>query len=88
MTRLQNNMKDAKKYIQKKACKNFPAQELWIRDDYSFWAYDKQDNRIFSTTGQYSNGDIIYNTVCVQDLIGDLIDQKMQEGFKCFAMQI
>ena len=44
-------------YIQERAQVDFPARELWIKDDNQFWAYDydTDNNTITFTSGEYNN---------------------------------
>lgn len=82
----------AKKYIQSIAWEKFPARELWYRNDNFFWAFDIQDEKIISTEGQYENGDVTFQTFIYnynnEDDIQSLVDQKLEEGFSCFAIEL
>lgn len=88
-----SDLAKAKKVIQKNAWDYFPAQEIWIRPDLHFWAFDKvensPENMYVFTCGIYSENKVIYKTeekVC--ENIEEIIEQKSGEGFECFAAEI
>lgn len=84
--------KEAKRNIQKAAWNLFPAQELWIDKENNFWAYEKKENEIVITTGKYTNK-IEYSTYSektdnVDDLLESLTENKTNEGYECFAIEL
>jgi hypothetical protein len=84
---------EAKKYIQSVAWNRFPAQELWIRQDNSFWAFDIEDDHVVFTEGIYRDGDILFHSTSQpaedgEALVDSFVEQKRQEGFECFAIQM
>lgn len=78
----------AKAYIQKSAIKRFPAQELWFNEEnYTFWAYLVEDDNLFSTTGKFEGGNIIYETkILNHTLLEDIMQNKQNQGYECFAI--
>jgi len=84
---------EAKKYIQNAAWTRFPAQELWIRPDNHFWAFDINDDEVSFTEGEFTNGDIIFHTTVHPTTNGELyvepfVEVKRSNGYECFAIQL
>jgi len=85
--------KQAKKYIQQAAWDRFPANELWIRPDDRFWAFDIESNVVTCTDGLYKDNDIIFQKSIhrsenPEQLVETLIEKKRSEGYVCFAIQL
>lgn len=83
----------AEQTIQHAAWKQFPAQELWIKDDKYFWSYEKRDESVCITEGVYNDGDIdsrtlLYKADNVDTFVDNLIMDKISDGWKCFASQL
>lgn len=83
---------EAKKYIQEVAWDRFPAQELWIRSDNTFWAFDINDNEITFTDGTYQDNNIVFYTTIFptnngEEIIDSFISDKRSDGYECFAIQ-
>jgi hypothetical protein len=83
----------AEQTIQHAAWKQFPAQELWIKDDKYFWSYEKRDGGVSITEGVYKDGDIdnrtlLYKTDNVDTFVHNQIIEKISDGWKCFASQL
>jgi hypothetical protein len=89
---------EAKRYIQAAAWNRFPAQELWIRADNHFWAFDIEgvalDQRVTFTEGVFEVGDIVFNSVVhfppgdAEVYVEEFCERKRGEGFECFAIQM
>ena len=85
---------EAKSYIQDAALHRFSAQELWIRPDNHFWAFDIQDNRVVFIWGVYEDCDINFETeTCYTTQGGEsfmeiFVEQIIENGYECFAIQI
>ena len=84
----------AEQTIQLAASKNqFSAQELWIKDDKYFWAYDKGDSSVSITSGTYTESGLTHNTEVfkttdVDGVVDKLIIQRISDNWKCFASQL
>ena len=84
---------EAKNFLKQVAWDRFPAQELWIRPDNYFWAFNIEDDHITFTEGSYQGGDIVFNSVVHrtregEDYVEPLAQIKRIEGYECFAMQM
>jgi hypothetical protein len=81
------------KIIQDAAWKDFPAQELWFREnDLHFWAYEKGHNNVLLTEGKYTDTGLIFTitenyTQDVENFVNNEINIKTEEGYICFASQ-
>lgn len=77
--------------IQKRANIDFPAQEIWFREnDESFWCYKQENNSLKLVEGIVINGELHYD-VSVHNIEGEeetskLCDQKTNDGYECFAI--
>jgi hypothetical protein len=84
----------AEQTIQLAAWKDFPAQELWIKDDKYFWAYEKGDSCVYITCGTYTESSLTHNETEVVNtsepdvLVDKLIIEKIAEGWKCFSSEL
>jgi len=79
--------------IQLAAWKQFPAQELWIKDDKYFWAYQKGDSSVHFTSGTCTESGLTRKTEVVSTtepdiLVDKLIMEKIAEGWKCFSSEL
>lgn len=79
-----------KNYLKNTVWDKFKAQELWFRDnDYCFWAYEIENNKIFSTKGYFKNNVIYYSIIEYDNNdIDKLIQEKLDEGYYCFATEL
>lgn len=85
-----------KRIIQNMAWKDFPARELWLRDgDLNFWAFDYENCGVSITHGKYVDKDIIMyqttnhpNNGNIDETIKQMTDDKFEEGYRCFAIQL
>lgn len=71
----------------------FPAQELWIKDDKYFWAYDKGDSYVSITSGTYTNSGLthkteVFKTTDVDGVVDKLIIEKIADKWTCFSSQL
>jgi len=83
----------AEQTIQLTAWKQFPAQELWIKDDKYFWAYEKRQESVYITEGVYTESGLnnrtqLYKPDNVDIFIDNLIIEKIAGGWKCFSSQL
>ena len=85
----------AKKYILKNAKNKFPARELWINNDFDFFAFEKYQNELIITEGKYninnSTLDFTTKTQYVPDTeesLNTFLNTKIDEGFECFASEL
>lgn len=81
---------DIEKDIQELAEHKFPADELWIKGT-DFWAFKKGYNIVYETTGHWTENGIVFNTVDIwtyepEIKIDFLVEQKTEQGYKCFAI--
>jgi hypothetical protein len=79
-----------KNYLKNTVWDKFRAQELWFRDiDYYFWAYEVDNNKIYSTKGYFENDTVYYSTIQYENIdIDKLIQEKFDEGYYCFASEL
>lgn len=76
-------------YIQRLANVEFPAEELWIKNDSYFWAYAFSNGAIISTTGKYENGEFEKRSESLPyTRFYEILAQRENEGYHCFAIQI
>lgn len=73
---------------------NFPAQEIW-RKDNSFWAFENKDdsNKIYLTSGYMEGEKIVFDTIFLSvsnknKFITNLCDSKRRDGYECIAIQM
>lgn len=95
-----SDLTQAEQYIQSKAWKDFPAQELWIKNDKYFKAYELKrllygDYLLSETEGTYEDGKIVYQSSSKMEKIGnenrylELLCRRIgREGYHCFASQL
>jgi hypothetical protein len=89
-----SDLTKVKKIIQDAAWKKFPAQELWFREaDLRFWAYEKREDSICITEGNYANDELVYATMeyptsNVEEFVDDAVVLKEKDGYTCFASQL
>jgi hypothetical protein len=74
-----------------KTLKNkFVIDELWFRDrDKNFWGIDRDGDKLRYLEG-YFEGDVckykFIDGIYQQVIIDNMINQKIEEGYECFAM--
>ena len=84
----------AEQTIQLAAWKDFPAQEIWIKDDKYFWAYEKSDSCVYITCGTYTESGLthkkteVFKTDDVDMFIDKLIIEKIADKWKCFSSEL
>lgn len=81
---------NTEKQIQKLANVKFPADEIWKNGD-SFWAFKKGQGIIYSTMGNWLENHIDFRTEDIWSNEPDiklkqLVEEKIKEGYKCFAI--
>jgi hypothetical protein len=84
-----------KQLIKNNAWQNFPAQELWIREnDLTFWAFEKTKESVIVTDGMYTNDKgLTFTTTShpsqeIETFVDNLIVKKLNEGYTCFASEL
>ena len=84
-----------KQLIKNNAWQNFPAQELWIREnDLTFWAFEKTNESVIVTDGIYTNDKGLtfittnYPSQEIETFVDNLVLKKSNEGYTCFASQL
>ena len=87
------NLSKLQKYIENNSHRYFPARELWMKDNGSFWAYEECENCLYTTNGYYENNRILFRTTvqCGENVERELVrilDEKIQDGYQCFAVRI
>lgn len=90
------NLEIMKNKIKQIANNDFPADELWIKEDFSFWAFAKENNKIILTEGFLNNEDFLYDTNIlyisenenIDNTITLLCAEKTQNNYVCFAILI
>jgi hypothetical protein len=89
-------MNKAIKLLEKVSDESFPSDEIWIRDDLSFFAYftDLDEGVVYLTIGnilkggKYGNsGHITFSTTeHDEDFIIGFLDSKEKEGYYCCSI--
>ena len=92
------NSEKLKKEIQKMANVHFPAEELWFKEPKTFWAFELQENIIYTTYGECMFDKIFYTTYKVEntnetltflsDIKDEMISENTKKGYECFGIQI
>ena len=86
-----------KKYIKLQAGNAFPAQELWYRQvDRHFWGFEKKHDKLTIVSGSFTNGILNFdiNTIDttptndIENILENLISEKILEEYECYAMLI
>lgn len=83
----------AKNYLKRNAWNFFPSQELWINDQDHFWSFEKDNNNLILTQGEFLNDSINYQTHTRQTQdpdseLNEMINEKINTGYECFAIEL
>lgn len=70
-------------------------QEIWLFQD-EFWCFLIDEDRVICTDGYSENGELIYvetsilaeGGVTPENIVGELVEEKLQQGFQCGAMLV
>ncbi len=84
------NLYKLQRYIQKNAHRYFPARELWMTDNGTFWAYEEDGRCLYITDGIIVNRRIVYRTIShcgedIQTVLDRVLEEKVRQGYECFA---
>jgi hypothetical protein len=75
-----------KKLIQKKS-KDFPSDELWIRNDLSFVSFKKNNDSISITKGSVEGGSVFHSTSTdYENNLEYYLDLFRNQNYECFAI--